>query len=118
VPSFPTEGKLGQTQLEWWRQSWASPLMISSLINAHPATTGLLVVVLLVCVGFVEKRIFSDTPIMAATSWILAVLIACFVLSGLPASGPMGILFTVVSLVLGIAGVVHYLNGRRGASRG
>jgi hypothetical protein len=25
VPSFPTEGKLGQPQLEWWQQSWASP---------------------------------------------------------------------------------------------
>lgn len=86
-------------------------LMIRSLMNAHPSTAGLLVVVLLVCVGFIEKRIFSETPIMAGTSWILAVLIACLVLSGLPASGPMGILFIVVSLVLGVAGIVHYLSG-------
>jgi hypothetical protein len=90
--------------------------MISSLINAHPATVGLLVVILLVCVGFIEKRIFSETPIMAGTSWIVAVLIACLVLSGLPASGPIGIFFTVVSLVLGIAGIVHYLRGRNSAN--
>ena len=88
--------------------------MISSLINAHPATAGLLVVILLVSVGFLEKRIFSETPIMAGTSWVLAVLIACLVLSGLPASGPVGILFIAVSLALGIAGIVHYLRGRKG----
>jgi UDP-N-acetylmuramyl pentapeptide phosphotransferase/UDP-N-acetylglucosamine-1-phosphate transferase len=75
-----------------------------------------LVVVLLVCVGFLEKRIFSETPIMAGTSWVLAVLIACFMLSGLPASGPMGILFIVVSLVLGVAGIVYYLSRRKRAN--
>jgi hypothetical protein len=91
-------------------------LMIRSLANAHPATAGLLVVAVLVCVGWIEKRIFSETPIMAATSWILAVLIACVVLSGLPASGPMGTLFIVVSLVLGVAGIVRYLKRGKGTT--
>ncbi len=33
VPGFPTEGKLGQPQLEWCQQRWASPLKDSDLQN-------------------------------------------------------------------------------------
>jgi len=87
--------------------------MISSLINTHPATAGLLVDFVLVCV---EKRIISESPIMVGTSWVLAGLIACLVLSGLPASDPVGSLFIVVSLTLGIASIVHYLTERKSAS--
>lgn len=87
---------------------------MSSFLNAHPAAAGFLVVVFLVCTGYIEKRLFSETPIVAASSWIMALLIACLVLSGLPASGPMGIVFIVVSIALGIAGIARILGRGKG----
>jgi len=69
--------------------------------------------VVLACIGYLEKRIFSETPIMAGTTWILALLVLCIVLSRLPESGFLGIVFVIISVGAGIAGIVRYLSGKR-----
>jgi uncharacterized protein (DUF58 family) len=49
---------------------------------------------------------------MAGTTWTLGLLILCLALSGLPLSGGFGVLFLVVWIGLGIAGIVWFFRGR------
>jgi hypothetical protein len=79
-----------------------------SFFRAHATPAVGLLVAVLAGIGYLEIRLFPETPMMAGTTWTLGLLILCFALSGLPVSGGLGILFIVVWIGLGIAGMVEF----------
>lgn len=85
----------------------------SSFLNTHATSAALLLVAFLAGIGYLETRLFPEAPMMAGTTWTLGLLILCLALSGLPVSGGLGVLFIVVWLALGIAGMVHFFRRRR-----
>jgi hypothetical protein len=61
----------------------------------------------------VEHPIHGYSDLMAGTTWTLGLLILCLAMSGLPVSGVLGVLFIVIWIGLGIAGLVRFFRRRR-----
>ena len=89
--------------------------MINDFIRQHPTTATVMLTGFLIVMGYVESRIFSKTPVVAGITWVWALIVPCLTISALPASGFAGVLFLVVWVIGGIAGIVYYLNRRRDA---
>ncbi|HTS05056.1 MAG TPA: hypothetical protein VMP68_05690 [Candidatus Eisenbacteria bacterium] len=85
----------------------------SSFLHAHATSSALILVAVLAGIGFLETRLFPEAPMMAGTTWTLGLLILCLALSGLPVSGGLGVLFIVVWVALGIAGMVRFFRRKR-----
>ena len=85
---------------------------VSSFLHTHATSAAMLLVVFLAGIGYLETRLFPEAPIMAGTTWTLGLLILCLALSGLPVSGGLGVLFVVVWVGLGIAGIVWFFRRR------
>jgi hypothetical protein len=89
----------------------------SSFVHAHGTSAALLLVAVLAGIGYLETRLFPEAPMMAGTTWTLGLIILCLALSGLPVSGGLGVLFIVVWIGLGIAGIVQFFKRRRTTER-
>ena len=87
----------------------------SSFLHTHATSAAMLLLAALAGIGYLETRLFPKTPMMAGTTWTLGLLILCLALSGLPLSGGLGILFIVVWVGLGIAGMVRFFRRRVGS---
>jgi hypothetical protein len=85
---------------------------ISSFFHTHATSAVGLLVAVLAGIGYLETRLFPETPMMAGTTWTLGLLILCLALSGLPLSGGLGILFIMVWIGLGIAGIIRFFKRR------
>lgn len=86
---------------------------LNSFLHAHTTSAAMLLVAVLAGIGYLETRLFPESPMMAGTSWFLGLLILCLALSGIPVSGGVGALFILVWIGLGVAGMARFFRKRR-----
>jgi hypothetical protein len=93
----------------------AKPMIeaLNSFLHTHATSAALFLVAALAGIGYLETRLFPEAPMMAGTTWTLGLLILCVALSGLPVAGGLGVLFIVVWIGLGIAGMVRFFRSRK-----
>jgi hypothetical protein len=85
---------------------------LSSFFRANPTLAALLLLAFLGGSGYLQLRVFPKAPMMAGTSWFMGLLILVGSLSELSMSGWAGVLFIVVWLGLGIAGMTWFFRKR------
>ena len=85
---------------------------VSPLLHTHATLAAMILVAALAGIGYLETRLFPEAPMMAGTTWALGLLILCLALSGLPVSGGSGVLFIVIWIALGVAGMVRFFRKR------
>lgn len=83
--------------------------MIQHFLDKHRATAGLLLAAFLAASGYIRFRFDRGGSLAGISSFVIAFVIVCLVLSGVPASGPVGFVFLGVALALGIAGIVYLM---------
>jgi hypothetical protein len=86
---------------------------LNSFLHTHAISASVFIIATLAGIGYLETRLFPEAPMMAGTTWTLGLLIFCLALSGLPVSGGLGVLFIVIWIGLGIAGLVRFFRRRR-----
>lgn len=88
-------------------------ITMNSFLNAHSTAATLILATLLILSGFLRFRADRGASIAGVSSWILALVILSLALSGLPASGAIGIIFLIVAVGLGILGIMYMLRRAR-----
>lgn len=89
--------------------------MIADFAKAHPTTITLMLVAILVASGYLRFRSSGAASAAGSSSFILAVVILCLVLSRLPMSGTAGLLVLIIALALGLAIIVQCYKKRQDA---
>jgi hypothetical protein len=83
----------------------------NSFLHTHRTSAALLLVAFLAGSGYLQVRVFPDSPMMAGSSWFLG-LMPLFRVVGASSIGAMGVLFVASWIGLGVTAMVRFLRRR------